>query len=149
MDSRASSHGGEEAQAHSIWHMEFEHPPRLRLRESLVNCGPNYILDTLLAEVLERGDGQTEYLDLSMPVVRTFVGGDEKRSVVCSDCSRELRSASRLYSPVALAAAPDGSLFIGDHNLIRRVSRQGTHVDTVLELRYPAWNTYWHLPTAV
>lgn len=40
----------------------------------------------------------------------------------------------RLMAPVALASSPDGSIFVGDFNLIRRISPDGGQVVTVVEL---------------
>lgn len=60
------------------------------------------------------------------------MGTGLQRSLVCPDCNGSARDA-RLLTPVALASGPDGSLYVGDFNLVRRVTPSGSVV-TVLEL---------------
>lgn len=74
------------------------------------------------------------YLKNKPRVLVTAMGDGRQRPMHCHQCDGVAKK-QRLLAPVALAAAPDGSLYIGDFNLIRRVSLDG-HVTTVVELRY-------------
>ncbi len=60
----------------------------------------------------------------------------QARSIDCSsgsDCHKGRASEQRLLAPVAVATASDGSVYIGDFDLIRRVRPDG-HVASVLKL---------------
>lgn len=46
----------------------------------------------------------------------------------------DICSSARLFRPEALCTGSDGSLYIGDYNLIRKLTPTGSLV-TVLELR--------------
>lgn len=53
------------------------------------------------------------------------------------DCGAECEGAAtkqRLLAPVALAAAPDGSIFVGDFNMIRKLKTDGS-VRTLVKLK--------------
>ncbi|OQV15708.1 Teneurin-m [Hypsibius exemplaris] len=91
------------------------------------------------AGILHRGDGANFYFTQGIPTVRTAVGTGQIRPVLCPDsnCGAGPATAADLLAPVALAASPDGSLFIGDFNLIRRVKPDGS-ITTILQLPSPA-----------
>lgn len=61
------------------------------------------------------------------------MGTGLQRPLVCKDCDGLAKDA-RLLTPVALTSGPDGSLYVGDFNLVRRLTPQG-NVYTVLQLR--------------
>lgn len=62
------------------------------------------------------------------------MGDGRQRALECgSECSGSA-TKQRLLAPVALAAAPDGSIFVGDFNLVRKISTDGT-VRTVVKLK--------------
>lgn len=61
------------------------------------------------------------------------MGTGLQRPLVCKDCDGLVNEA-RLLMPVALASGPDGSIYIGDFNLIRKLTPDG-HIFTVLQLR--------------
>lgn len=61
------------------------------------------------------------------------MGTGLQRPLKCTDCNGPAKDA-RLLTPVALAAGPDGSLYVGDFNLVRRVTPDG-NVYTVYQLR--------------
>ncbi|KAK0414638.1 hypothetical protein QR680_011539 [Steinernema hermaphroditum] len=84
--------------------------------------------------VLERGDGRTIYLDQTPPVMATVLGTGSRRAISCPTCIDENAQNTQLFSPVALAAGADGSIYVGDFNMIRRLSPSGLEVDTLLEL---------------
>lgn len=86
--------------------------------------------DSFLASVssgiLQRGDGSNKELAEGSRLVTTLLGTGEQREVSCdARCSGTART-SPLLSPSCLAAAPNGSLYVGDFNLIRKVSPEGT-----------------------
>ena len=68
-------------------------------------------------------------------LVDTLLGTGQQRPLRCppSACSGAA-NASRLLTPVALATGADGSVYVGDFNLVRRVTPAG-EVFTVAELR--------------
>ncbi|XP_042896054.1 teneurin-m isoform X1 [Parasteatoda tepidariorum] len=82
--------------------------------------------------ILQKGDGTNIYLKNKPRVLVTTMGDGHQRAMHCHQCDGVAKK-QRLLAPVALAAAPDGSLYVGDFNLIRRVSLDG-HVATVVEL---------------
>lgn len=86
-----------------------------------------------IADVLERGDGSVVYVSETARTLVTTLGSATQRPLSCPFCNGPASSAA-LFQPMALAVDGNGSLFVGDYNLIRRVSSLGT-VTTVLELR--------------
>lgn len=61
------------------------------------------------------------------------MGDGHQRPLECANCEGPaLRQ--RVLAPVALAASADGSLYVGDFNLIRRIGTDG-HVRTLLRLK--------------
>lgn len=62
------------------------------------------------------------------------MGDGHQRPLDCFDCDGNIGRKQRLLAPVALAASPDGSIFVGDFNLIRRILVDGT-VRTVVRLK--------------
>lgn len=61
------------------------------------------------------------------------MGNGEQRPLTCDDCSG-IAKDSKLLAPVALTSGPDGSIFVGDFNLVRRIHPNG-NVKTVMKLR--------------
>uniref|UniRef100_A0A915BMY1 EGF-like domain-containing protein n=1 Tax=Parascaris univalens TaxID=6257 RepID=A0A915BMY1_PARUN len=86
----------------------------------------------VINNVLEKGDGSKIYLDEAPQILSTLVGDDQQRPITCPFCS-EPASSARLFRPEALCTGSDGSLYIGDYNLIRKLTPTGSLV-TVLEL---------------
>ena len=85
--------------------------------------------------ILQKGDGSNMYLKFSPLVVTTLMGDGQQRSLECegSQCEGEAVKTS-LLAPKSLAVSPDGSVFVADHNLIRKISTDGT-VTTLLQLK--------------
>ncbi|XP_022650380.1 teneurin-m-like isoform X4 [Varroa destructor] len=88
--------------------------------------------------ILQKGDGANVYLKNKPKVLSTIMGSGEEgqqRNLHCpvTQCNGLPRD-QRLMAPVALASSPDGSIFVGDFNLIRRISPDGGQVVTVVEL---------------
>uniref|UniRef100_A0A1B6CCY7 Tenascin-like protein n=1 Tax=Clastoptera arizonana TaxID=38151 RepID=A0A1B6CCY7_9HEMI len=83
--------------------------------------------------ILQKGDGSNMYLKHKPRIIRTTLGDGHQRPLDCSDCDGAAGTKQRLLAPVALAAAPDGSIYVGDFNLLRRIMVDGT-VRTVVRL---------------
>lgn len=85
--------------------------------------------------LFQRGDGQLVYFQDSghqhrLPLsIESLAGAHlQPRPFVCTsssvECSSNLASV-RFFSLVTLTSAPDGSVFVGDANLIRRIMTDG------------------------
>lgn len=61
------------------------------------------------------------------------MGDGHHREVSCRTCDGPA-DKQRLLTPAALASGPDGSLYIADFNLIRRVLPDNT-VKTIVKLK--------------
>ena len=61
------------------------------------------------------------------------MGDGHQRPLDCSNCEG-LASKQRVLAPVAIAASPDGSIYLADFNLIRRMGTDGI-VKTLLRLK--------------
>ncbi|KFM64224.1 Teneurin-1, partial [Stegodyphus mimosarum] len=83
--------------------------------------------------VLQKGDGTTIYFRQQPRVISTLMGTGHQRPMLCPECNGMAKEA-RLLAPVALTSGPDGSVYVGDFNLIRRVTPSG-QVYTVFRMR--------------
>lgn len=61
------------------------------------------------------------------------MGDGHQRPLECSECEGQAIK-QRLLAPVALASAADGSLYVGDFNLVRKIQTDGI-VRTVVRLK--------------
>ncbi|XP_058456897.1 teneurin-m isoform X2 [Malaya genurostris] len=93
--------------------------------------------------ILQKGDGSNIYLKHKPRVILTTMGDGHQRPLDCTDCNG-VASKQRLLAPVALAAAPDGSLYVGDFNYIRRIMIDGT-VKTVVKLNATRVSYRYHM----
>ena len=82
--------------------------------------------------ILYKGDGTNIYLKDTPALIFTTMGDGSRRPVDCAQCDGGA-ALQRLLSPFAIVSAPDGSLYLGDFNLIRRISSDG-QVRTILKL---------------
>lgn len=82
--------------------------------------------------ILQKGDGSTLHFKQYPRTVQVVMGTGSQRSLVCQNCDG-LAIDARLLTPVALASGPDGSIYVGDFNLVRRITPKG-NVYTVLIL---------------
>jgi len=82
--------------------------------------------------ILYKGDGTNTYLKETPALIFTTMGDGHRRPVDCSHCEGEALQ-QKLLSPVTIVSSPDGSLFVGDFNLIRKISPNG-QVRTILQL---------------
>uniref|UniRef100_A0A8C7ZFB5 Teneurin transmembrane protein 1 n=1 Tax=Oryzias sinensis TaxID=183150 RepID=A0A8C7ZFB5_9TELE len=84
--------------------------------------------------ILHKGNGENLFLSQQPPVISTVMGNGFYRSVPCGPSCNGPARDMMLFAPVALACGPDGSLYIGDFNFIRRVYPDG-YTRTILELK--------------
>ncbi|XP_014674084.1 PREDICTED: teneurin-m-like [Priapulus caudatus] len=83
--------------------------------------------------ILHMGDGTNVYLKDQPPTIHTMVGTGQRRSLDCSSgCSGSMHETT-MMAPTALASGADGSIYVGDFNLVRRITPDG-QVFTILEL---------------
>ncbi|XP_042864966.1 teneurin-m-like isoform X4 [Penaeus japonicus] len=94
--------------------------------------------------ILQKGDGQNIHLSGQRHLVTTLLGTGEQREVNCGSRCEGRAEHSPLHAPTCLAAAPDGSLYVGDFNLIRRVKPDGT-VITVAKLNETRVSYRYHV----
>lgn len=85
---------------------------------------------------MEKGNGGAVYLREELSMLAVTLGTKEQRPLTCptSICNGQALSAL-LYVPIAVASSRDGSLFVGDFNLVRMVGNNSKNITTVLELR--------------
>lgn len=84
--------------------------------------------------VLFRGDGGQLDLQSGPRQLSLLIGTGSPRSLTCVECQAASPSAyGKILNPVAMAAAGDGSIYVGDFNLVRKVTPEG-RVFTVLQL---------------
>ncbi|XP_011298913.1 teneurin-m [Fopius arisanus] len=93
--------------------------------------------------ILQKGDGSNIYLKHKPRVILTTMGDGHQRPLDCYDCDGQAYK-QRLLAPVALAASPDGSIFVGDFNLIRKILVDGT-VRTVVRLNATRVSYRYHI----
>ncbi|XP_068237244.1 teneurin-a [Palaemon carinicauda] len=84
------------------------------------------------AGLLQRGDGSTLNLREAPRLVTMLMGTGTQRPIVCRHCSGSAVDA-QLLTPTSLASGPDGSVYVGDFNLLRRITPEGM-VYTLLQL---------------
>ncbi|CAH2092375.1 unnamed protein product [Euphydryas editha] len=94
--------------------------------------------------ILQKGDGTNIYLKHKPRIIITAMGDGRQRALECgNDCSG-IAVKQRLLAPVALATAPDGSIFVGDFNLVRKINTDGT-VRTVVKLNATRVSYRYHM----
>ncbi|KAF3429442.1 hypothetical protein E2986_03836 [Frieseomelitta varia] len=93
--------------------------------------------------ILQKGDGSNIYLKQKPRVILTTMGDGHQRPLDCYDCDGQA-SKQRLLAPVALATGPDGSIFVGDFNLVRKILVDGT-VRTVVRLNATRVSYRYHI----
>ncbi|XP_070560318.1 teneurin-3-like [Ptychodera flava] len=85
------------------------------------------------AGVLHTGDGNVIAYTDKRKALKTVAGSDTRANIDCKTCGEGFSEETKLRLPVAVAASPDGSVFLGDYNFIRRIWPNGT-VSTVTQL---------------
>ncbi|XP_018579833.1 teneurin-m isoform X3 [Anoplophora glabripennis] len=93
--------------------------------------------------ILQKGDGSNIYLKHKPRVILTTMGDGHQRPLECTECDGQA-SKQRLLAPVALASSPDGSLFVGDFNLVRKIQTDGI-VRTIVRLNATRVSYRYHM----
>ncbi|KAM7045529.1 teneurin-1 [Molossus nigricans] len=83
--------------------------------------------------IIHKGNGENMFISQQPPVISTIMGNGHQRSVACTNCNGPTHN-NKLFAPVALASGPDGSVYVGDFNFVRRIFPSGNSV-SILELR--------------
>ncbi|XP_030621470.1 teneurin-1-like [Chanos chanos] len=87
----------------------------------------------LQSGILHRGNGENIFISQQPPLIATVMGNGYYRTVPCSGCSGPALD-SKLFAPVALTCGPDGSVYVGDFNFVRRILPNG-HAYNILQLK--------------
>ncbi|RWS31000.1 N-acetylglucosamine-1-phosphodiester alpha-N-acetylglucosaminidase-like protein [Leptotrombidium deliense] len=76
--------------------------------------------------VFQKGDGSAIYFKKQSRVASTLIGDGKPRSLTCAqrECDG-LAKSNRLLSPLTLTSGPDGSVYVGDANLVRKITADG------------------------
>ncbi|XP_061706456.1 teneurin-m isoform X1 [Cydia pomonella] len=93
--------------------------------------------------ILQKGDGTNTYLKHKPRLIITAMGDGRQRGLECAECAGAA-GRQRLLAPVALAAAPDGALYVGDFNLVRKIKPDG-EVMTVVKLNATRVSYRYHM----
>ncbi|KAG8448011.1 hypothetical protein GDO86_015204 [Hymenochirus boettgeri] len=116
-----------------------QHPPRLfydRIK-FLIGKDSTHVLPGEInfdsRRILHKGDGENLFISQQPPVITTLMGNGQQRSMSCSNCNGQTQN-NKLFAPVAIATGPDGSIYVGDFNFVRRIYPSG-NVASILELR--------------
>uniref|UniRef100_A0A669PUI6 Teneurin-1 n=1 Tax=Phasianus colchicus TaxID=9054 RepID=A0A669PUI6_PHACC len=91
--------------------------------------------------IVHKGNGENMFISQQPPVISTVMGNGHQRSVSCSNCNG-LALNSKLFAPVALTSGPDGSVYIGDFNFVRRIFPSGNSIG-ILELSTSPAHKYY------
>ena len=88
--------------------------------------------------ILQKGDGSILEFESYPRLLTPVVGNGSKRPFQCgkssaSQCDEILAIETSLMNIVSMTSGPDGSIYIGDYNLIRRVSPHTGKIYTILE----------------
>ena len=88
-----------------------------------------------LSGILHKGDGTNIYLKEKPKKIVNILGDGNNRDLNCDNCNGKA-SKSSLMSPMVLASGLDGSLYVGDYNIIRQLSPDREEVNSILRLEY-------------
>ncbi|XP_004646133.1 teneurin-1 isoform X3 [Octodon degus] len=91
--------------------------------------------------IVHKGNGENMFISQQPPVIATIMGNGHQRSVACTNCNGPAHN-NKLFAPVALAAGPDGSVYVGDFNFVRRIFPLGNSV-SILELSTSPAHKYY------
>lgn len=84
--------------------------------------------------IIQKGDGSNIYLKHRPRIIMPIMGNGHQRGLDCHAECNGVASKQKLLAPVALTTASDGTVFVGDFNLIRRILVDGT-VHTIVKLK--------------
>ncbi|XP_058392654.1 teneurin-1 isoform X6 [Diceros bicornis minor] len=91
--------------------------------------------------IIHKGNGENMFISQQPPVISTVMGNGHQRSVACTNCNGPAHN-NKLFAPVALASGPDGSVYVGDFNFVRRIFPSGNSV-SILELSTSPAHKYY------
>ncbi|XP_038172233.1 teneurin-1 isoform X2 [Arvicola amphibius] len=91
--------------------------------------------------IIHKGNGENMFISQQPPVISTMMGNGHQRSVACTNCNGPAHN-NKLFAPVALASGPDGSVYVGDFNFVRRIFPSGNSV-SILELSTSPAHKYY------
>ncbi|DAA13425.1 teneurin-1 isoform X2 [Bos indicus x Bos taurus] len=91
--------------------------------------------------IIHKGNGENMFISQQPPVIATIMGNGHQRSVACTNCNGPAHN-NKLFAPVALASGPDGSVYVGDFNFVRRIFPSGNSV-SILELSTSPAHKYY------
>ncbi|XP_025228206.1 teneurin-1 isoform X3 [Theropithecus gelada] len=91
--------------------------------------------------IIHKGNGENMFISQQPPVISTIMGNGHQRSVACTNCNGPAHN-NKLFAPVALASGPDGSVYVGDFNFVRRIFPSGNSV-SILELSTSPAHKYY------
>ncbi|ODN01413.1 Teneurin-m [Orchesella cincta] len=94
--------------------------------------------------IIQKGDGSNIYLKQRPRVIVTTMGNGYQRPLDCAQDCNGVATKQKLLAPVALAAAADGTLFVGDFNVIRRIMVDGT-VQNIVKLNATRVSYRYHM----
>ncbi|CAK7312556.1 TENM1 [Vulpes lagopus] len=95
----------------------------------------------ILTGIIHKGNGENMFISQQPPVISTIMGNGHQRSVACTNCNGPAHN-NKLFAPVALASGPDGSVYVGDFNFVRRIFPSGNSV-SILELSTSPAHKYY------
>jgi len=84
--------------------------------------------------ILHKGDGTNIYLKEKPKKLVCILGNGYRRKLDCEKCNGHTKD-NRLLAPVSLASGRDGSLYVWDHNFIRKVSPSRIDIASILKTR--------------
>ncbi|XP_041973220.1 teneurin-m isoform X2 [Aricia agestis] len=94
--------------------------------------------------ILQKGDGTNIYLKHKPRVIITTMGDGHQRALQCSPGCEGPAKRLRLLAPAALASSPDGALYVGDFNLVRKILTDGS-VRTLVKLNATRVSYRYHM----
>lgn len=83
--------------------------------------------------ILHKGDGTNIYLKEKPKKLVNILGNGSRRKLLGDDYDGKALD-KELLAPVALASGLDGSLYVGDYNLIRKLSPSREEVASILQM---------------
>nr|XP_006632818.2 PREDICTED: teneurin-1 isoform X1 [Lepisosteus oculatus]XP_015206937.1 PREDICTED: teneurin-1 isoform X1 [Lepisosteus oculatus]XP_015206938.1 PREDICTED: teneurin-1 isoform X1 [Lepisosteus oculatus] len=87
----------------------------------------------LQSGILHKGNGENIFISQQPPVITTVMGNGYYRTIPCPSCNGPALG-NKLFAPVAVTCGPDGSVYVGDFNFVRRIYPNGYAI-SILELR--------------
>ncbi|XP_006815600.1 teneurin-3-like [Saccoglossus kowalevskii] len=75
------------------------------------------------------------------PLIMSVMGNGKSRDIECSNCEGKAKG-NKVLAPVAVASSPDGSLFVGDYNFIRKIQPNG-NATNILKMHYLPTHKYY------